>query len=199
MYHINKKNLDNLNGTCKPCRKERSAKRYKEKRGHILSVTKLYQKNNKKRVRAKQRVWALKNRDRINKQKRNREKKRRKVDLGWAISKDLSSRLSHILSGRQKCTKTLNILKCSKVKLMGHLESRFNDYMTWKNRGKHGWHVDHIIPQSAFNMENPLEQRVCFWYKNLQPLWAKDNIEKNDKYKEEDKKLLIKQWIFYNI
>ena len=48
-------------------------------------------------------------------------------------------------------------------------------------------------------MENPLEQKVCWWYKNLQPMWAKENIIKRDKYKEEDKQALIKEWIFYHI
>ena len=30
-------------------------------------------------------------------------------------------------------------------------------------------------------------------------MWGKDNIKKGDKYKEEDKKALIKEWIFYNL
>ena len=59
--------------------------------------------------------------------------------------------------------------------------------------------IDHRIPCAAFNLKNPVHQKVCFWYKNLQPMWAKENIIKRDKYKEEDKQALIKEWIFYHI
>ena len=55
------------------------------------------------------------------------------------------------------------------------------------------------VNSSAFDMENELDKRVCWWYKNLQPMWAKENIKKNAKYKEEDKQALIKEWIFYHI
>ncbi len=30
-------------------------------------------------------------------------------------------------------------------------------------------------------------------------MWAKDNMQKNAKYKEEDKQALIKEWIFFHI
>jgi len=53
--------------------------------------------------------------------------------------------------------------------------------MTWENYGKNGWHVDHIIPISFFNMEDATEQRMCFHYTNLQPLWWKENLEKSNK------------------
>ena len=47
--------------------------------------------------------------------------------------------------------------------------------MTWQNHGRYGWHIDHIKPLSMF--ENPLCPEA--WnYKNLQPLWADENIKK---------------------
>lgn len=54
--------------------------------------------------------------------------------------------------------------------------------MTWENQGKNGWEIDHIRPCSSFNLEDPEEQRKCFNYKNLQPLWAKDNMIKGDRW-----------------
>jgi len=50
--------------------------------------------------------------------------------------------------------------------------------MTRNNYGE--WHIDHIIPCAAFNMSNEIDQRICFHYTNLQPLWAVDNIRKSD-------------------
>lgn len=48
--------------------------------------------------------------------------------------------------------------------------------MSWDNYGER--HVDHIKPCAKFDLSKPDEQRACFHYTNLQPLWAKDNIAK---------------------
>jgi len=50
--------------------------------------------------------------------------------------------------------------------------------MTWDNHGQDGWHVDHIKPQYLFDLTNPKQQKECFHYTNLQPLWAHENKEK---------------------
>ena len=55
--------------------------------------------------------------------------------------------------------------------------------MSWGNYGK--WHVDHIRPCASFNLVNEEEQKKCFHYTNLQPLWAKDNLSKGSKYYED--------------
>ena len=53
--------------------------------------------------------------------------------------------------------------------------------MSWENYGIHGWHIDHIIPCDFFNLQDPVEQYMCFRWQNLQPLWAKDNLKKSNK------------------
>ena len=54
--------------------------------------------------------------------------------------------------------------------------------MTWENYGLETWHLDHIKPVSKFNLLDVDEQKKCFHYTNLQPLWAKDNIKKSNKF-----------------
>ena len=61
-----------------------------------------------------------------------------------------------------------------------HLERQFVDGMTWENRG--AWHVDHIRPCASFDLTDPEQQRQCFHYTNLQPLWAEDNLAKSDRW-----------------
>jgi 5-methylcytosine-specific restriction endonuclease McrA len=53
--------------------------------------------------------------------------------------------------------------------------------MSWKNKGQ--WHIDHIIPLSAFNYEKPgdTDFKKAWSLKNLQPLWMADNNRKYDK------------------
>ena len=94
---------------------------------------------------------------------------------------------------------TVRMFGCNILQLRHHIEKQFKVYMTMNNHGKGGWHLDHRVPCKAFDLSNPLHQRVCFWYKNLQPMWGSENIKKNDKYKEEDKQQLIKDWIFFHI
>ena len=80
----------------------------------------------------------------------------------------------------KKSTKTLNLLdvkNVSEVKI--HLEKQFKNGMTWNNHGE--WHIDHIIPCASFNLRCPVQQLACFNYKNLQPLWASDNMSKGAK------------------
>jgi hypothetical protein len=67
------------------------------------------------------------------------------------------------------------------VQLKEHLQKRFLPGMTWENYGE--WHIDHIIPKSAFNYSTAehIDFKRCWALKNLRPLWAHDNIVKHNK------------------
>ena len=54
--------------------------------------------------------------------------------------------------------------------------------MSWENHGT--WHIDHRVPCAKFDLTKKEEQEKCFHYTNLQPLWAKDNLSKGNKYDE---------------
>lgn len=55
--------------------------------------------------------------------------------------------------------------------------------MTWDNHGngKDKWNYDHIIPISLFDVKDKRHQRALLHYTNLQPLWHRDNVIKNDR------------------
>ena len=88
--------------------------------------------------------------------------------------------ISKIIHGKKTNIETVKDLGCSIEELKTHLESQFQPRMTWDNYGK--WHIDHIKPLSNFNLENKEEFKEACNYKNLQPLWAKDNLIKGAKY-----------------
>ena len=110
------------------------------------------------------------------------EKARKKIDPAFKLSKTLRSRLGSALrsqSSKKKDT-TFKLTGCSMKFLKGYLEAKFTEGMTWENHGK--WHIDHIKPCCSFNLEDEEEQKKCFHYTNLQPLWARDNLVKGGKY-----------------
>ena len=80
--------------------------------------------------------------------------------------------------------KTRELLGCTWAEAREHLERQFSEGMTWDNYGRDGWHIDHIKPCAKFNLMLDSEQRECFHYTNLQPLWAEDNLTKGDKYED---------------
>ena len=80
----------------------------------------------------------------------------------------------------RKNNRTLAYLGCTLETLKNHLEQQFVDGMTWENRGMFGWHVDHIQPLSRFDLTDPEQLQIAFWYTNLQPLWWRDNLKKSN-------------------
>lgn len=97
------------------------------------------------------------------------------------IKASLRVRLWKFTHGGWKSAPTMKLVGCSEIKLKRHIESKFADGMSWDNYGTkvyNGWELDHIIPCTAFNLLAPEDQRRCFHYSNLQPLWKSDNIRK---------------------
>ena len=79
-----------------------------------------------------------------------------------------------------KAHKTEELVGCTWQELRDYLQSFFADGMSWENMGQ--WHIDHIRPCASFDLTEPEQQKECFHYTNLQPLWAEDNRTKSDKW-----------------
>jgi hypothetical protein len=96
----------------------------------------------------------------------------------------LRSRLSSLTKDGRKSASTMDLTGCTVEELRQHLEAQFTDGMNWDNYGRTGWHIDHIRPCASFDLTDPEQQRQCFHYTNLQPLWAADNIRKGGKWQK---------------
>lgn len=107
-------------------------------------------------------------------------------DVSHKLASRLRSRIRNaVINGKGiKSASTLELLGCSINEVRVHIESLWTDGMSWENYGTHGWHIDHIKPCAKFNLEDPEEQKKCFHYTNLQPLWAIDNYRKHDSYED---------------
>lgn len=103
-----------------------------------------------------------------------REKK--KNNIQYRIACLLRTRLNKALHRLAKKGSAVSQLGCSIEYLKEYLASKFVDGMTWDNRGE--WHIDHIKPLAAFDLEDIDQLSEACHYTNLQPLWAIDNIKK---------------------
>lgn len=95
-----------------------------------------------------------------------------------------NSILNHLKRGVKNYRKWRDVLGFTPAELKVHLESQFLEGMSWDNHGVYGWHIDHVRPVSSFRfttMEDP-DFHLCWSLNNLQPLWARDNLIKSDKY-----------------
>ena len=78
---------------------------------------------------------------------------------------------------KNKPTNTNKLLGCTWEEAKVHFESLFQEGMTWENHGE--WHIDHVRPIASFAQD---ELHLMNHISNLQPLWAKDNLQKSDTY-----------------
>jgi len=63
---------------------------------------------------------------------------------------------------------------------METISSRFTPGMSWDNYGE--WHIDHKIPVSHFVNKGEVRPHIINALCNLQPLWAEENLSKNDRH-----------------
>lgn len=142
-----------------------------------------YYQKNKEVLKERSRDYYRKNKKEVIRKgvaystKRHRENPRLKVEG------NLRNRIWHTIkrAGSNKAGHSMDLTGCDRETLLSHIASQFTDGMTWDNYGLHGWHIDHIKPCASFDLSLESEQRKCFNYTNLQPLWAGDNLRKGSK------------------
>lgn len=117
----------------------------------------------------------------------NITRERKKYDINFKLSLNLRASLRQRLKrdkGKRNIGKTIKMIGCTLNELKIYLESKFQPGMTWDNWGVNGWHIDHIKPLSSFDLTDETQFKEANHYTNLQPLWAKDNLRKYNKYEQ---------------
>jgi endogenous inhibitor of DNA gyrase (YacG/DUF329 family) len=139
-----------------------------------------YYLDNKEYLRQKAKEWYLRNREKIIKKQVEYDKNKYRTDLNFRIKANLKPRIQKALKGLDKSARTMELVGCSPKELWKYLEKKFTQGMTRENYGK--WHIDHIKPCASFDLTCHQQQLKCFNYKNLQPLWASENMSKGSKF-----------------
>ncbi len=108
------------------------------------------------------------------------QNERRKNDIQHKLRDVLQKRIHSNLK-LKKLNRTLEYVGCNIEFLMEYLSNRFLPEMSWRNHGTI-WEIDHIKPCASFDLTNLEQQKECFHYTNLQPLFKTSDIAKSFGY-----------------
>ncbi len=184
---------DGFQCACKECYKKKriiGAERIKETKRQWCRMNsekvkkanrQSYKRNIKKRLEAR-RQWRKANPEKYREIYLKTSKKQRSTIEG-KLNNRIGSAIAKALRNNKNFYHWETLVGYTIDQLKKHLEKKFTKDMTWELFSQGKIHIDHIIPKSKFNYEKPedLDFKCCWGLKNLQPLWAKDNISKHAK------------------
>lgn len=127
------------------------------------------------------REWELANPDKVKTKRRRQYEKKMSTPRGRLDNSVKVGVHRGLSKGSKAGKKTFDLLEYTVDDLRLHLEALFVPGMSWENYGD--WHIDHVVPISAFNFETPedIDFKRCWALTNLQPMWASENISKGAK------------------
>jgi len=128
------------------------------------------------KMRARQREWTRNNKWYVLKSGRERRE-----NPSFAIGQSMRGIINTAIKKNYRGSRAPELLGCSLKSYREYIESLWKPGMSWDNWGVYGWHIDHIIPTSFFDLTENNQVIECFNYKNTQPLWAFDNMSKSNK------------------
>lgn len=172
-YHKDKSKYDGYAVVCKLCSIKKSVARSKTKHG--------------KELRAKSRIRNIETIRRYTKQRQplmnEREKIRSKTDLSFQLNRRMRCLLWKGLRENKGGQKWQDLTGYTIADLKKNLQRKFTRGMTWERFMAGEIHIDHKIPRSAFNYSHPEDYdfKKCWSLRNLQPMWAEDNLHKSDR------------------
>lgn len=205
-FNTNRSRNDGLSDWCRVCNgiSNRANKLRNKERNRITD--KLWENKNKEKRKIQkhisyletkdhksqyQREYRAKYKEKVNANKRKYRKtytkQRLKNDINFRIYTNIRARIRTVLKQNKKQHRTIDLIGCTIAELKQYLESKWQPGMTWENWSHTGWHIDHIKPLASFNFSDPEQAKLANHYTNLQPLWAKDHIEKS----KQDMKIIV--------
>jgi len=176
-FHKQKNGKFGVSSICKSCRNEEKRKYYRNNEKQINEQHAKYYQNNREQISEKHKLYRKSHKE----EKRKYENNRLKTDINFKLASKLRDRLRKAIKNNQKSGSSIKDLGCSVKELKQWFEQKFQPGMTWENYGSK-WHIDHIKPLVLFNLEDREQFLEACNYKNLQPLWAKENLRKGKKY-----------------
>lgn len=156
-------------------RREACRKYYHKNADAMRKRNKEYREENKDRLKEYRKQFNMDNQDRV----RERWRRWHKDHPLQSFYRDHIRRIETAI-GEDRVSRAEDALGYTQDEFLSHLESQFEDGMSWENRSE--WHIDHVKPIAQFIKEGVTDVKVIHALSNLKPLWAKDNLSKGSKY-----------------
>ncbi len=189
----NRAKKDGLQDRCRNCDREYNAKRresHKKWRAKPINAAKvrkrtaLWREENPERNKASVEHWMKQNSAKRREYIAKYNRERRATDLNFKLRVLLRGRICSCVRLQKKGRKSfkkagsaVSDLGCSIEELISYLGAKFAPGMTWASHGTL-WEVDHIRPLANFDLTDREQFLVACHYKNLQPLWIDEHLEK---------------------
>lgn len=185
-YYLKNKRTGCRRLQCKKCynegRKITAAAHYQANKTIISSRHKKWFETNREYMKERRHQRYINTKDIVNEQGKVYQRSRRAIDINYRVGCVLRSRVGTAVRDHHthKAARTFELLGCSSRDLRLYLEERFYNEMTWDKLGvgPGTFQIDHIEPVALFDLTDPEQQRKCFHYTNLQPLWWDDHQAK---------------------
>lgn len=181
-YNRNRGCRDGRNPRCRDCKRIDRKTEYAENRATITESNRQWRLAHLDYDKERHQEKYQRTKERRRKQHREYVKERCKRDPGFRVEQTLRTRIVSIMASlrTQKAGRTIALIGCTSEVLKTHIESLFYDGMTWEEYGygPGAFQIDHIKPVGLFDLTDPTQQRQCFHYTNLQPLWYEDHLIK---------------------
>lgn len=148
-------------------------------REKVLAYHKMRRQRDREKMAAQKSAWYRLHAEEVKKRCADYQRERMAKDPLYRMMKRMRTRVCQELVTKSRSVKpgkTLALLGCTREEFKAHIESLLQPGMTLENYGL--WHVDHVKPVATFDLSDPEQVKACFHYKNLQPLWAADNMAK---------------------
>jgi len=175
-----------------PAKRKAIVKKYCDtNREGLNKKTREYYKNNKEIAKKSKQKWLIANEEKAKKTAilwRSKNKHKRKIlylkymeKPGFRLNNSMRQGVYNSIKKNKNGRNWEGLVGFSLDQLKKHLKKNFLPGMSFENYGE--WHVDHILPISKFNFKKARDEdfKKCWALKNLQPLWASDNIKKKDR------------------
>lgn len=193
-YNLNKNKIKNKHKEYYYKNKERVLFKHEEwknsNKEYNLSWNKKYSrdyyKTHKTQCINATKLWCIKNKDKRNSYQRKYVKQLKLSNSNFKIACILRKRIYKLLIGKSKSNSSIDLLGCNITNWKEYLQKTAikNGYLDFNidNYSTKEYHIDHIIPCSAFNLECSYHQKLCFNWTNTQILTSNKNLTKGDNY-----------------
>lgn len=109
---------------------------------------------------------------------RSRYRERYQADMAFRVKELHKRRFKKLVSGKFPGKRMAEWVGMPWEQVPVWLESNFQNGMSWDNFGR--WHIDHVAPLSWFELGLDCEARLAWNWRNMRPLWARENISRKD-------------------